>query len=184
MLTVPPDLRFYLIRGRVIPEKKQRLYSYLQIVIQSVDSHLRKIGMRDVSQIAPDLIAFRGGPGSGFLKSDFGLEENIDRGLIRISTEGSEIAAFYYLGFLNRFATRWFIPVGLISLIAFFQTDLRFFILPFLAAALIIPFLATIFIVRWGIRKELLRAFQTAEDMIEFRSDPGSTSPTEHNAWK
>lgn len=178
-----PNLRLYLIKGKVIPVRKQRLYSYVQTVIRAVDRRLKSIGMRDVSQIGPDLITFRGSPGAGFLNSDFGLEENIDRGIIRIVTEGPGIAALYYIRFAGRFATRWFVPVALISLIAFFQTDLRFFILLFLAAALVIPLVVTIFIIHWGIRKELQRAFQTTEEMIESRSDIVDTASAKSGTW-
>lgn len=157
----------YLIRGKVVPRRKQRLFSYVDIVTRAVGTHLIDIGMRDVHQVRPDLIEFRGSSGTTLLRSDFGLEENIDRGMIRISTEGSTIAASYYISFLGRFAIRWFVPVGLIALLAFFNTGIRLLILPFLAVVLVIPLVFTVFIIRWGIKKELTRAFQVAEDMVE-----------------
>jgi hypothetical protein len=178
-LQSPRNLPLYPIKGKIKPERKQRLYSYVEIVIQAMESHFKRIGMRDVHQIGPDLVAFRGNSVTTFLNSDFGLEENIDKGRVRVCAEGSDIAAFYYIKFLNRFAIRWFVPVGLISLLVFFQTDLRLHVLPFLAVALVIPLVATIFIIRWGIRKELIRAFQTAENMIEYRSGICDTSSVE-----
>jgi hypothetical protein len=173
-------MQFYPIRGKVVPERKQQLFSYVDVVTQSVQTHLRRIGMRDVRQNEPNIVTFFGSSGTPFLKSDFGLEENIDRGMVRISTEGSTIAAYYYIRFLGRFAIRWFVPVGLITLLAFFEAGLRFLVLPFLAAALVIPLIATVFIIRWGIRKELKRAFEIAEEIIE--SGPGSSAISEVEA--
>jgi hypothetical protein len=170
---------FYPIRGKVVPKRKQRLFSYLDIVVQAVEAHLRRIGMRDVRQTAARQITFQGSSGTPFLKSDFGLEENIDRGMVRICTEGSTIAAYYYIRFLGRFAVRWFVPVGLITLLAFFEAGLRLLIIPFLATALIIPFIVTLFVIRWGIKKELVRAFQIAENMIESETGTYNTPAKE-----
>jgi hypothetical protein len=169
-LTSKHTIGFYPIRGKVVPEQQQHLFSYTGVVTRAVESHLISIGMRDVRQIPPDLIAFSGSIGTPILKSNFGLEENIDSGLIGIRTEGSTIAACYYISFLGRFAIRWFVPVGLITLLAFFETGIRLLVLPFLAVALIIPLVVTLFIIRWGIRKELVQAFQLAESMIESES--------------
>lgn len=172
----PSNLHKYRIRGKVVLTRNEKLFSHLDKITETIVGHFKRAGLRDVSILNGDWILFSGRKMDfltflNFRRRDF--KNLVDRGVVKVSLEGSAIVAEYYASTLKGWTIEMgvysaiIVPTLLFSPVLAEQFPQIIKAIPYLLLFLALNLGLERFIkIHWALRRELKHTVNAAENVI------------------